>query len=129
MYDRADEQPMDMPSTFTHVRDALSSLDLPEVGVTEGLLEALVSEADRIRAEIKEVEASLRAQRERLDCLWESSYSMAYELMAVFMHRGELISLIDPNLIGKSSGAGHYWTYQAFLPDERELGEVDSTDR
>lgn len=80
---------MDMPATFTHVRDALSSLDMPELGVSDGLLAALASEADRVRAEIREVETELRAQRERLDRLWEGSCSMEYELMAVFMHRGE----------------------------------------
>lgn len=82
---------MDIPSTFLHVKDSLAGLNLPELGVNNALLEALGSEAERVKAEIGEVETELRACRERLDRLWEGECSTEYELMAVFMHRGRFM--------------------------------------
>lgn len=106
---RADKQPMSIPATFVHAREALSTLtEDVTLGITPDFLVALDNEAEEVKKEITALEAELPALKRRLDAIWEGAQQYEYELVSVFMHRG------------KTSGAGHYWTYQAHLPDHCE---------
>ena len=58
--------------------------------------------------EIKGMEQQLQRCKADLEELWAGQREYEYELVSVFMHRG------------KTSGAGHYWTYQAYLPEHCE---------
>lgn len=54
----------------------------------------------------------LAACKVELDQLWVDEKEYEYELVSVFMHRG------------KTSGAGHYWTYQSYLPEHRKCAFI-----
>lgn len=109
---------MSIPGTFLHARAALASLAADESmgieGITPDFLAALDNEAEEVKREIETLEGKLPELKQRLDGIWQGEKQYEYELVSVFMHRG------------KTSGAGHYWTYQAHLPDRREskLGET-----
>ncbi|EIW70776.1 hypothetical protein TREMEDRAFT_68214 [Tremella mesenterica DSM 1558] len=89
-------RPLSIPSTFLHVH------------ITPDLLHALTSESDEVKREISQLELKLPEMRKELDEIWKGKTEWEYELMSVFMHRG------------KTSGAGHYWTYQSHLPDHQD---------
>jgi ubiquitin carboxyl-terminal hydrolase 25/28 len=81
----------------------------PTLGITEDFLHALDNGAEEVLREIETLEGRLPELKRQLDEMWQGNNEFDYELVSVFMHRG------------KTSGAGHYWTYQAHLPDHREL--------
>ena len=104
-----DEQPLPMHETFPHLHEALTQFkDQPDFGITDDLLDALRSEGEGIVEEIKGMEQQLQRCKADLEELWAGQREYEYELVSVFMHRG------------KTSGAGHYWTYQAYLPEHCE---------
>jgi ubiquitin carboxyl-terminal hydrolase 25/28 len=99
-----------------------------------------------VTAEIGLLEEQLKELKRSLDGLWEGRREVEYELVAVYMHRGErdghsiqqqclctILELVPVfyglqalgdekcscwlTCLGKTSGAGHYWTYQAWLPE------------
>ena len=120
---------MPIPLTFQHVREALPTIDLPELDLPREFLEALELEGEEVTAEINGLELQLPVLKRKLDALWAGCQEFEYELVSVFMHRGEFLDSVysgnDDELIarwmpGKTSGAGHYWTYQAHLPDHSE---------
>jgi ubiquitin carboxyl-terminal hydrolase 25/28 len=120
-----DRKPLSIPGAFKHVREALGQIqDLPELAITPDFLNALESEEHRITAEIERLSASLVETKARLAEVWREEKGMEYELVAVFMHRGKSddaqICPVQLTRPGKTSGAGHYWTYQAHLPDHGE---------
>lgn len=95
-----------MPATFAHAYQALQQFkDQPEHGITEDFLAALRAEGEGMEAEIADMGTCLVGCKQELDDLWRGENEYEYELVSVFMHRG------------KTSGAGHYWTYQAYLPE------------
>jgi len=110
-------KPMSIPGTFLHAREALANLAADESmgisGITPDLLAALDNEAEEVKKEIESLEGKLPELKRRLDGIWQGERQYEYELVSVFMHRG------------KTSGAGHYWTYQAHLPDRREYTTYD----
>jgi ubiquitin carboxyl-terminal hydrolase 25/28 len=79
-----------MPGTFEHVRESLKGLQVePDLAITDDFLHALSSEVDEINAEIKRLEGALPDLKTRMDQLWVDSKEYEYELVSVFMHRGE----------------------------------------
>jgi ubiquitin carboxyl-terminal hydrolase 25/28 len=113
-----------MPSTFKHVREALQQIqDVPELDMTPDFFTALENEEKRVSEEIERLQVGLRETKAKLDEVWKEEREMEYELVAVFMHRGmfslSLSVVNEADHAGKTSGAGHYWTYQAHLPDHR----------
>ncbi|KAK8864283.1 hypothetical protein IAR55_001529 [Kwoniella newhampshirensis] len=109
-------KPMSIPQTFRHASTALRQLAESEQNdpdlsqqLTADFVSALETEAEQVDLEIASLQDSLPRLREKMDKLWQSDIDdWEYELVSVFMHRG------------KSSGSGHYWTYQAFLPDHSD---------
>ncbi|OCF36740.1 hypothetical protein I316_01336 [Kwoniella heveanensis BCC8398] len=119
-------KPLSIPQTFKHASAALRQLaassdsDLHEVSadLNEDLFQALDAESTAVENEIAQLQDSLPRLKERMEAIWsaddDTSGSVGggeewdYELVSVFMHRG------------KNSGSGHYWTYQAHLPDHPE---------
>ncbi|WVQ72603.1 hypothetical protein IAR50_002161 [Cryptococcus sp. DSM 104548] len=118
-------QPLSIPETFKHASSALRYLasedvtkEIPELeGVLEDdLFDHLDAEGLETEKEIEELQASLPRLKARIDEIWDVKDGEAksekdeyqYELVSVYMHRG------------KTSGSGHYWTYQAHLPDHSE---------
>lgn len=102
-------QPLPILTTLTHTRDALQVMSEDDnLGITPDFLSALEQEATEVQREIMQLDESLPALKRKLDAIWEADHAFEYELVSVFMHRG------------KTSGAGHYWTYQAHLPNHRE---------
>lgn len=100
---------MPVADTFRHVKNALGHLpDADELGVNPDFLQALEIEASEVELEVNRLEEELPGIRRQLEELWTGADEWEYELVSVFMHRG------------KTSGAGHYWTYQAHLPDHSE---------
>ena len=100
---------MPVADTFRHVKNALGQLpDADELGVNSDFLQALEIEASEVELEVNRLEEELPGIRRQLEELWTGADEWEYELVSVFMHRG------------KTSGAGHYWTYQAHLPDHSE---------
>ncbi len=104
------KQPLSIPDTFDHVREALGELNEPELDITPDFLQALENEKQQAKLEIEYLENQLPGLKSKMDRLWDGDGEkrLEYELVAVFMHRG------------RTSGAGHYWTYQAHLPDHSE---------
>lgn len=103
-------QPLSIPDTFDHVKSALGQItDMPELDITSDFLEALGREQVAAKQDIERLQRKLVDRKLELDQLWADDHSYEYELVSVFMHRG------------KTSGAGHYWTYQAHLPDHSEF--------
>lgn len=81
---------MSIPSTFEHAQDSLAQLqDLPELGITQDFLDALGNEKTEVTAEIGLLEEQLKELKRSLDGLWEGKREVEYELVAVYMHRGE----------------------------------------
>ncbi|ODO08058.1 hypothetical protein I350_03641 [Cryptococcus amylolentus CBS 6273] len=118
-------QPLSIPDTFKHASSALRYLasadvtqEIPELeGVLEDdLFDHLDAERLEIDKEIEELQAALPDLKSRMNKIWAAKDGEAmdqgdeyeYELVSVYMHRG------------KTSGSGHYWTYQAHLPGHSE---------
>jgi ubiquitin carboxyl-terminal hydrolase 25/28 len=81
---------MSIPSTFEHAQDSLAQLqDLTELGITQDFLDALGNEKTEVTAEIGLLEEQLKELKRSLDGLWEGRREVEYELVAVYMHRGE----------------------------------------
>ena len=101
---------MSIPDTFRHVKEALGQVgpDIPNLDVTPDFLQALEAEGEEVAVEINGLEDALPVLKRKLDNVWNGQNEFEYELVSVFMHRG------------KTSGAGHYWTYQSHLPDDGE---------
>ena len=76
--------------------------------ITPEFLNVLKDDKKGVEREIQETQDAIPALKASLESLWVDHNVHAYELVSVFMHRG------------KTSGAGHYWTYQSHLPDHRE---------
>lgn len=119
--------PLSIPSTYKHASSALrqlasSGLDISELNdvLSPELCDALDREGDEVIKEIEELQQELPKLKERMDEIWKDVHreeeeeedehvkSYDYELVSVYMHRG------------KTSGSGHYWTYQAHLPGHSE---------
>ncbi|KIR55761.1 ubiquitin carboxyl-terminal hydrolase 25/28 [Cryptococcus gattii Ru294] len=118
--------PLSIPSTYKHASSALkqlasSGLDISELDgvLSPELCDALDREGDEVIKEIEELQQELPKLKERMDEIWKDVHreeeeedehvkSYDYELVSVYMHRG------------KTSGSGHYWTYQAHLPGHSE---------
>ncbi|KAK4684659.1 hypothetical protein P7C73_g5509, partial [Tremellales sp. Uapishka_1] len=106
LHELKNHKPLSIPATFQHVREGLQQLqDIPELDITEDFLNAIRVEGEGVAVEINGLESQIPALKAKIDAVWEDSQEIVYELVAVFMHRG------------KTSGAGHYWTYQSHLPD------------
>ncbi|ORX36800.1 hypothetical protein BD324DRAFT_627205 [Kockovaella imperatae] len=102
-------KPMSIPDTIKHVRDSLGFISGDaEFCISSDFLEALDAEVEITTAEIAQLEDQIKILKQSIEGIWTGSQDYEYELVAVFMHRG------------KTSGAGHYWTYQAHLPDKSE---------
>jgi ubiquitin carboxyl-terminal hydrolase 25/28 len=83
---------LSIPKTFEHVADALNALgdaEKEEFGVRADFLDALKSEGEEVTKEIQSLEEQLPELKRRLDGLWVEKKDYEYELVAVFMHRGE----------------------------------------
>lgn len=117
--------PLSISSTYKHASSALrqlasSHLDIPELKevLSPELCDALDREGDEVIREIEELQQELPKLKERMDEIWRDVHgedeedehvkAYDYELVSVYMHRG------------KTSGSGHYWTYQAHLPGHSE---------
>ncbi|WWC89454.1 uncharacterized protein L201_004378 [Kwoniella dendrophila CBS 6074] len=106
-------KPLSIPETFKHVSSSLkqltqSDIELPELSqdLTHDFFDALESKSASVESEITALQESLPNLKQRMNEIWhDSNDDWEYELVSVFMHRG------------KSSGSGHYWTYQSWLPD------------
>ena len=117
---------MSIPDTFQHVRDSLGVMsEDPALDITSDFLEALTVEGEAAKTEITQLEEQIKQYKETIETIWVGNSEFEYELVAVFMHRGERLFIRLKSLAnrstGKTSGAGHYWTYQAHLPDHCEL--------
>lgn len=112
---KADEnKPLSMPATFEHLRGAfehLSSEHETELDITKDFLDALTAEVEEIKAEIRRLEESLPALKKRMDGIWEGEREFEYELVSVFMHRGEWCSLVGSQdcLLLPPSDHPHYF--------------------
>ena len=99
--------------TFLHLarcRPVLAEVLSVNVG-----LETL-EEAKELEKEVVDLELVIKTSREAIESLWKEDKKAEYELVSVFMHRGELVvcALVDeadcPNL--GTALSGHYWVYQ-----------------
>ena len=89
---------MSIPLTFQHVREALSQMQNDsELNITPDLLEALEAEGEEVTVEINGLEDQLPGLKRRLEALWKGERNYEYELISVFMHRGELDSGSEMN--------------------------------
>ena len=61
----------------------------PELDLTPDFLEALEAEGEEVTVEINGLEDRLPNLKRNLDLLWTTSKHYEYELVSVFMHRGE----------------------------------------
>ena len=112
---------MSIPATVKHVSESLSHMKYElDVELPTHLLDALYQEGEEVTVEINDLENQLTTLKRKIDALWEGAREYEYELVSVFMHRGESTVLSGLKMAGKTSGAGHYWTYQAHLPDHGE---------
>lgn len=85
-----DRKPLSIPATFDHVRQALQQItEFPELELSPDFLDALQSEGQSVTAEIEELHASLGRSKVELDEMWANQVDWEYELVSVFMHRGE----------------------------------------
>lgn len=121
----AHRQPLSLPATFDHLHDALQTLQVEheDLDVTPEFLAVLKDDKKEVEREIQETQDAIPALKASLERLWSGDKVHEYELVSVFMHRGESIWLIACSMtsyVGKTSGAGHYWTYQSHLPDHPE---------
>ncbi|WRT66247.1 uncharacterized protein IL334_003200 [Kwoniella shivajii] len=126
-------KPLSIPATFKHVASSLRQLSQTELELpllhqelSTDFVDALDAEFQNVENEIVTLQSFLPELKKRMDEIWSSNSKKAgeaeinegedddneeeeeewdYELVSVFMHRG------------KSSGSGHYWTYQSWLPD------------
>jgi len=81
---------MAIPLTFQHVRESLGLLQSEhDLDITQDFLEALGAEEKELTAEIIRLEDSLPVLKRGLESLWEDAREHEYELVSVFMHRGE----------------------------------------
>jgi ubiquitin carboxyl-terminal hydrolase 25/28 len=91
-------QPMNMPTTFAHAREALIHLNenQPELGLNlpPDFLAALEDGKGRVEEEIERLRTLLPGLKDELDRLWADRKDVEYELVAVFMHRGEFFSTL-----------------------------------
>ena len=82
---------MSIPLTFQHVREALSQMQNDsDLNITPDFLEALEAEGEEATVEINGLEDQLPSLKRKLEALWEGDRNFEYELISVFMHRGEL---------------------------------------
>lgn len=85
-----DNKPLPIPGTFDHARQALQQIqEMPELEITPDFLGVLESEGKRVTEEIERLQTLLRETKNELDEVWREQREMEYELVAVFMHRGE----------------------------------------
>nr|ODN88380.1 hypothetical protein L203_02993 [Cryptococcus depauperatus CBS 7841] len=112
-------QPLSIPQTLRHASAGLRELAMPDLVMLDlqsvvmpDLLDALNEEASEVDKEIEELQQSLPRLKARMNEIWkeeqENDEDCVYELVSVFMHRG------------RTSGSGHYWTYQAHLPEQSD---------
>ena len=81
---------MSIPGTFLHAREALAILAEDEaLGITPDFLTALDNEGEEVKLEIERLEGALPDLKKNLDQIWEGQHEYEYELVSVFMHRGE----------------------------------------
>ncbi|ORY34116.1 hypothetical protein BCR39DRAFT_518545 [Naematelia encephala] len=107
LHDLRNRKPLSIPRTYQHVREGLAKMtNIPELEISQDFLAALEVEEKDATEEIKQLEERIPVLKANLDNLWADSREVEYELVSVFMHRG------------RTSGAGHYWTYQAHLPGD-----------
>ena len=84
---------MSIPGTFLHAREALGILAEDEaLGITPDFLSALDNEAEEVKKEIEALEGVLPELKVKLDSIWEGNREYEYELVSVFMHRGEFFA-------------------------------------
>lgn len=112
-------KPMSIPDTFTFVREALSaestmealglardsSADLAGMAtdLSTDILDELTAAGAAATDEIAALDTKLPEAKAALEALWTSN-EVEYELVSVFVHGG-------------TGTGGHYWTYQADLPN------------
>ena len=78
--------------------------ELPEVG--EDLASRLTSEQNLVISELERQRAEAARLKRELESIWENEHEAAYELTAVFVHRGS------------SPSFGHYFLYARNLPSK-----------
>lgn len=74
--------------------------EIPELEITPDFLSALAIEGTALVDEIKQLEGQLPALKERLDATWAGDAAFEYELVAVFMHRGESALILPDRISG-----------------------------
>lgn len=86
-------QPQSVPATFDHLRDSLTKLQSldADLDISDDFLSALKTEKDRVQEDIEAIQTAIPRLREKLDSLWVEQRTCEYELVSVFMHRGQLI--------------------------------------
>jgi ubiquitin carboxyl-terminal hydrolase 25/28 len=101
-------KPLSIPDTFRMVRDALGGEKLGSLlgddAPSPPLLEWLGLQASRTEEEITKLGRELAECKEQLEATWADAHDFEYELVSVFVHGG-------------TGTGGHYWTYQAALPE------------
>lgn len=81
---------MPIPMTFQHVRESLSQLPNElDMDISSDFLDALQTEGEEVTVEINGLEDQLPALKRQVDAVWEGEREYEYELVSVFMHRGE----------------------------------------
>ena len=61
----------------------------PDLELTPDFLEALEVEGEEASVEINGLEDQLPGLKRKVNALWEGEREFEYELVSVFMHRGE----------------------------------------
>lgn len=81
-----------MPATFDHLRNSLARLQTLDAGldISDDFLKALATEKDQVQEDIESIQTAIPRLRDKLDSLWTEERTCEYELVSVFMHRGEL---------------------------------------
>ncbi len=100
---------MPVPLTFQHVRESLSNLqNETDLDLTPDFLEALEAEGEEVTVEINGLEDQLPGLKRKLDALWDGERDFEYELVSVFMHRGEQVccTIVQANLRAREDKRG-----------------------
>lgn len=89
--DEADFQPLSLPATFDHLHDALKTLqtDYADLEITPDFLNVLRDDRKEVEDEIQLARDLIGIHKARLNLLWSDEGKYEYELVSVFMHRGE----------------------------------------
>jgi hypothetical protein len=90
--------------TFQHVRESLSQLPNElDMDISSDFLDALQTEGEEVTVEINGLEDQLPALKRQVDALWEGEREYEYELVSVFMHRGESNHFVVCSLLSWAS--------------------------